>query len=536
VHTGHDAAYTNDNLNRLTQAEEGTWTGSAITSRTRDQQWTLSQTGNWEMDKLDLDGDDNWNESGEHQDDRTHNAVNELTARDVDDDGTDEFALAYDAAGNLTDDGEAYTYEWDAFYRLRRVVNRETQNLVAEYWYNGLGYLLTRHQDTDTDGDVDANDKKFHTAYDERWRPVAVYRESDSEPKERFLYHAAGWGGYGTSSYIDTVVLRDRDANSGWTAASDGTLEERVYHVQNWKADVVALVKVGDQMQEWVKYSAYGVPFGIPGGDTDSDGDCDATDVTQVQTWIDGATYDIRGDIDLDGDVDATDKSTIQSSFLGTTLGRGSLSASGVRNRKGYAGYEFDVAIGQKYHVRHRVLDSALGRWVRRDPLHLNNPFLYEYAYDAPIPRVDPDGRQTMGMGSLITTVRRLGTAIAAPFMPSNPSYLGHHGPFSNKETDLWKQLSVPQQACVAACAGAASIAGAAANAQGHDGNCIRHCTLACCATYCAGPGWTWAFLTAHEDHTNYSDRAEDEKSNLAGIFCAASWSWCDECCEQYCH
>jgi len=135
----------------------------------------------------------------------------------------------------------------------------------ASYWYNGLGYLITRHQDTDIDGDVDGNDKKFHTAYDERWRPVATFRESDSSPKEQFVYHNAGNSGYGGNSYIDLVVLRDRDINSGWTSAADGTLEERIYYCQNWHADVVAIVSgAGTSMKEWVKYSAYGVPFGMP--------------------------------------------------------------------------------------------------------------------------------------------------------------------------------------------------------------------------------------------------------------------------------
>ena len=34
--------------------------------------------------------------------------MNELTARDTDDNGTDNYTLAYDAAGNMTDDGENY--------------------------------------------------------------------------------------------------------------------------------------------------------------------------------------------------------------------------------------------------------------------------------------------------------------------------------------------------------------------------------------------------------------------------------------------
>jgi hypothetical protein len=64
-----------------------------------------------------LTGDGDWSDSGEYNDDRTHNAVNELTGRDTDDNGTDNFTLTYDELGNLTDDGENYTYKWDAFGR-----------------------------------------------------------------------------------------------------------------------------------------------------------------------------------------------------------------------------------------------------------------------------------------------------------------------------------------------------------------------------------------------------------------------------------
>jgi hypothetical protein len=51
-----------------------------------------------------------------------------------------------------------------------------------------------------------------------------------------------GLGNRGGSSNIDSVIMRDRDEKTGWTAASDGTLEERVFYVQNWRSDVVALV------------------------------------------------------------------------------------------------------------------------------------------------------------------------------------------------------------------------------------------------------------------------------------------------------
>ena len=102
VHAGFDIEYTIDGLNRLTHAEEGTWNGSSITSRSRQQLWTLDQVGNWDVTQLDLNGDNDFVDTDEYDDDRTHNVVNELTARDVDDDSSDDYTLTYDPVGNLT--------------------------------------------------------------------------------------------------------------------------------------------------------------------------------------------------------------------------------------------------------------------------------------------------------------------------------------------------------------------------------------------------------------------------------------------------
>ncbi|MFN0007039.1 MAG: RHS repeat-associated core domain-containing protein [Planctomycetota bacterium] len=383
VHSGFDVLYTMDDTNRLTRAEEGTLSGGSISSRKRDEQWTLGHTGNWELDKVDLNGDGDFVDAGELNDDRTHNTVNELTARDTDDNGSDNYTLTYDAAGNMTDDGKDYEYEYDAFYRLRKVKNTSNQALIAEYRYNGLGHRIGIHEDTDTDGDVDANDKWYYDAFDERWRHLARFRESDSSPKEDFVPHQAGLDGSGASSYIDLVVCRNKDASTAWTSASDGNLEERRYYCQNWRADVSAIVTDVGTMKEWVKYSAYGVPFGLPGGDTDSDGDCDATDVTQVNTWRTAgppSIYNVRGDIDLDGDVDATDESTIQGTYSGTALGRLALSAVAVSNLRAYAGYESDTFTSLLYHCRYRAINVSVGRWNVRDPLtYVEGSSVYEY-------------------------------------------------------------------------------------------------------------------------------------------------------------
>jgi len=388
VHTGWDVDYTIDDVDRLTRAEEGTWGGSSISSRTRDEQWTLDQVGNWDVDKVDLNGDGDFVDAGELNDDRTHNDVNELTARDVDDDSSDDYTLSYNAAGCMTDDEENYKYVWDAFLRLREVYN-QSDELVAEHRYNGLGHRIGELVDTDTDGDVDGSDEWRYFAHDERWRSVAHFMGSDTDPTEEYLFHAAGLDGSGVSSYLDLVVLRERDTDD------NGSMEERVYYCQNWRADVSAIVDNSGVMQEWVKYSSYGVPFGLPAGDTDCDGDCDATDATQIATWS-GSSYDVRGDINLDGTVDASDEALVQSA----TLGRGNLSS--IENRLGYAGYVWADS-SEEYSVRHRVLSPGLGRWLSRDPLvYVDGACLYQYSTSSPVSYWDARGLCPFSIISLL--------------------------------------------------------------------------------------------------------------------------------------
>jgi RHS repeat-associated protein len=395
VHAGFDVKYTMDDLDRLIDAEEGSRSSGSITSRARHQTWLqggtsqLSHTGNWARSKIDLDGDDNWNETDEYDDTRTHNKVNELTARDTDTSGSNNYTLSYDAAGNLTDDGESYKYEYDAFNRLRKVKN-QSSTLLAEYRYNGLGHMIMVWEDTEADVDLDSSDVKFYPAYDEAWREVARYRESDSPPKEQFVNATAGLDGYGGSSYINDVVCRNRDNTSGWLAASDGTLEERYYYCPNWRGDVSALVSSGRQLHEMDKYSPYGIPFGLPGGDTNSDGDNDSADATQIQTWIDAPAYDVRGDVDLDGDVDSTDKTLAQGAPISAqVLGWNSLSNSSIGSRRSLAGYSCD----NQSIVRRRQYLPTLGVWARRDPVAYKDSLnLYAYGNSKPVVNRDPSG------------------------------------------------------------------------------------------------------------------------------------------------
>ena len=403
VRTPFSVDYTNDDLNRLIQAERGIWGGSSITTTKTDELWTLSQTGNWELHKLDLNGNGSFTDTGELNDDATFNVFNELTSRDTDDDGTDDYTLAYDAVGNLTDDGENYDYIYDAFGRLREIQNRSTSATVAEYTYNGLGYRNGWHYDVDGDGTVEAtsDDPWFYFAYDKDWRIVMTFQGADSKPKEEFVYHAPGKQGFATP---DELILRDRDTTANWESSTTTATDERHYYCQNWRGDVVEIVSSNGKMAEAVRYTAYGVPFGIPLGDVNSSGVVGSAgldnDPGKIQLWINLSQYKIRGDLDLDGDVDTADK-TISTNSNGNTLGYGALSldqhssVGGLGNRRGYAGYEHDGVLQTIAHVRYRVYLAELGRWSRRDPLgFVDGMSVYEYVGSLAVTISDPMGMQ----------------------------------------------------------------------------------------------------------------------------------------------
>ncbi len=296
-------------------------------------------------------------------------------------------------------------FRYDPFGRLTAVFSDESEtNLIAEYRYNGLGQRIMWRYDANFDKTVGSTER-YHFMYDDRWRVVGVFRDADSTPKESFVYHAAGNAGRGSSSYIDSVILRDRDANGGggWTGASDGTLEERRFYTQNWRADVVAITKSDGNPLEYVFYSAYGEATVHPIADVDMDGDVDSADATAWDNGDNlGAGYNYHpagSNLNWDDKADAADDALFDESYATNVglSGKGRVSSSGVGvgvgNRKGYAGYEHDESIAM-YHVRHRVYRPDLGRWMTRDPLgYVDGMGLYEYVRGMAVIGVDPQGK-----------------------------------------------------------------------------------------------------------------------------------------------
>ncbi len=213
--------------------------------------------------------------------------------------------------------------------------------------------------------------------------------------------HNAGLAGGGRSSYIDSVILRDRDANTAWEDEADGTLEERVYYCQNWRADVVALFGANGHMLHQVRYDPYGVPFGISKADINADGVLDSADSSLFVTlYNSGSGTHPFADWNLDGTLNSQDPIAYLNSYnADAALGYGVLgyafSRAGGANRKGYAGYELAPELSSAkpclYHVRHRVYDASLGRWTRRDPLgYVDGMSLYGFVGARPIVYTDP--------------------------------------------------------------------------------------------------------------------------------------------------
>jgi RHS repeat-associated protein len=311
---------------------------------------------------------------------------------------------------------------YDAFGRLVRAASVEgmDETDVALYRYNGLNMRLMWQDDADADSSLESSER-FYVMHDERWRPVATFRDTDSTPKEAFVWHAAGSGGaalggtalqsggsagFGGASYIDSLILRDRDDYTGgtpnpMTSASDGTLEERRYFCQNWRADVVAVTKSDGTPIEYVRYSAYGEPTVYPVADLNMDGVVNSTDSS---LWSDllystsNASVYADTDLDWDGQADwdsgGADGDLFYESYSANTglSGVGRVSSPGVASRTGYAGYQWDQTLGA-YHIRYRVYLPDIGRWTRRDPLgYVDGMGLYEIVRARAVALLDPLG------------------------------------------------------------------------------------------------------------------------------------------------
>ena len=148
-----------------------------------------------------------------------------------------------------------------------------------------------------------------------------------------------------------------------------------------------------------MRYSPYGVPTSYPAGDANRNGETNGTDFTDMTTVLSGGSAAVVCHIDLNKDGLYPD--TADTDFLNDesvlTAKKGGLNKVGTGSagpslRMAYAGYAWDPAI-KAYHVRHRVYNAEMGRWLTRDPMeYADSMNLVSYAMNAPVIQTDSTG------------------------------------------------------------------------------------------------------------------------------------------------
>ncbi len=407
--------YSNDGLNRITESKRGAGSGNSVTLPAVEvESWGLSRVGNWDTHDLELSGDNppDYSDAGEFQSDGTFSIVNEMSKLEQDADNDSVIDVTYNRAhnnrGDLSDDGEKYKFVYDVLGRLVEIRNRTTDDLLSEYKYNGFGYRSGERIDTDEDGVLEVAETNWrYFIYDARWRLVEVYEDSDDDkPLEVYVHHAAGLDGLGTGSYIDHIVLRDRDTDA------DGTLDEFHFYCQNWRADVVAIIDEAGSQVEQIRYSPYGVPIVIPYSDQIEDGSIDFFDVSEFLDRHGSATYEVRADWDLNGTLDFFDVSAfLDDQGSAPTAGRGT--QSNYDHRFGYAGYWY-VAERGLYHVRYRWYNPEDGAWLTRDPLgYIDGSNMYSYVQLNPVVQIDFSGEWLITVIKVVVKGGKKGVKVA---------------------------------------------------------------------------------------------------------------------------
>ncbi len=328
-----DELYGYDQINRLTDLDRGDLNANkdALSSGTLTfaQEWSLDPTGNWSTFKQDDDGDSTW----DLDQSRSHNGVNEITQI-----AGSSTHIAHDRVGNTTkcpkpdDWSNHFDLTYDAWHRLVKV--EDGANTVAEYTYDGAKRRIIKK--TYTGGVLDETRHYYHTD-PQKWQVIEERIGDSSNPDRQFI-----WG----LRYIDDLILRDRDTSD----PKNGTLDERLYALQDPNWNVVGLSDITGAIQERFSYTAYGTPR------------------------------------------------VLTPSF--TTLASSSYAWEVL-----YAGYCYDSDTAQ-YQVRNRVLDPRVG-WLQRDPsLYTDGVSCYEYVGSAPLVATDPSGRfAVVGIGVLIYVI-----------------------------------------------------------------------------------------------------------------------------------
>jgi RHS repeat-associated protein len=277
-------SYSYDNLNQLISFTRGEHSRS----------WDYDAQGNWQSVVTD---------GNVHT--RTHNAQNEITGI------SGAVIPTYDANGNLTRDEAGRQFVYDAWNRLVEVRDGSGET-VKRYAYDGLHRRIS-----ETAGGVTTD---FY--YSDQWQ--VLEERVGGQTTVQYVWSPV---------YVDALILRDRDTNG------DGTLEERLWVVQDANFNVTALLDDSGEVVERYVYD----PFG--------------------QATVLDAEWNVR-----------SGGSAYDWLYL-------------------HQGGRFDATSGL-YHFRFRDYSPTLGRWTSLDPLSYaaGDVNLYRTVGNGPTVYTDPNG------------------------------------------------------------------------------------------------------------------------------------------------
>ncbi|GLI36810.1 hypothetical protein KI811_17690 [Geobacter hydrogenophilus] len=231
--TTKSEAYQYDAIYRLIDYKVGNLVGSTIPVPVTQTQYNLDKLGNWDSKVKD----------GTPQN-RTHNAVNEITAIDA-------VTIRHDDNGNLMED-ERYTYAYDEENRLTGVTRKADGRLVGQYRYDALSRRIAKVADPAV-GPVET--RYF---YDD----ARIIEEQDAGGFTKATYV------YG--NYIDEVLTMDRGGqpyyyhqNALWSVAAVTNSTANV--VERYAYDAYGCVTITDGAGNPVSKNAWGTPHGAIG-------------------------------------------------------------------------------------------------------------------------------------------------------------------------------------------------------------------------------------------------------------------------------
>jgi RHS repeat-associated protein len=309
-----DELYDYDEMQRLRKLNRGTLTdgNTAITQPTLHQGWHLDATGNW----TNFTNVDQTNSANTLDQQRASNTANEITAinRTV---GAPWATPAYDRNGNMSSVPQpaamssSYAATWDAWNRLTELASGLT--VTQQNVYDGMTRRIQQI----------ASGATRNYFYSDQWQSLEERLGSSTAPDRQFV-----WG----LRYIDDCVLRDR-------SVSGGTLNERLYALQDANWNTAAICNPFGIVQERYAYTAYCVPLFLSASFTPLNGN--------------------------------------NSALAWETL---------------YCGYRYETAVGM-YQVRYRWLNAQFGCWLSDDPARQTAIRRdYQYCYSRSTVFTDPSG------------------------------------------------------------------------------------------------------------------------------------------------